>query len=216
MDLPQERLLSRAFEINEYITHKSWSAHVDQWLNARAASHARITGSIPDAVYTSQIDSSELILRYKSELEIDMRKHNGSKTATYTSFKHNYTFEDYLSGMANCQLRKTLSKFRCGSHWLRCATRFMSPNTDEQFCPACLEGRVCGEHETEHHAIFECDAYHHIRRIHKFRPLFAGMPTESLHAFYENNNYTLIAKFLLQCRRERTKIVRYHDFDIKT
>ena len=116
---------------------------------------AWITGSIPDAVYNSQIDSSELILRYKLELEIDMRKHNGSKTATYTSFKHNYTFEDYLSGMANCQLRKTLSKFRCGSHWLRCATRFMSPNTDEQFCPACLEGRVCGEHETEHHAIFE-------------------------------------------------------------
>ena len=67
-----------------------------------------------------------------------------------------------------------------------------------------------------HHAIFECDAYHHIRRLHKFRPLFAGMPTESLHAFYENNNYTLIARFLLQCRRERTKIVRYHDFDIRT
>ena len=91
----------------------------------------------------------------------------------------------------------------------------MSPNTDEQFCPACLEGRVCGEHEKEHHAIFECEAYYHIRRILKFWPLFAGMPT-SLHAFYENNNYTLIAKFLLQCWRERTKIVRYHDFDIRT
>ena len=26
----------------------------------------------------------------------------------------------------------------------------------------------------------------------------------------------LIAKFLLQCRRERTKIVRYHNFDIGT
>ena len=206
MDLPQERLLSRAFEINEYITHKSWSAHVDQWLNARAASHARITGSIPDAVYTSQIDSSELILRYKLELEIDMRTHSGSKTATYTSFKHDYTCGDYLSGMANCQLRKTLSKFRCGSHWLRCATRFMSPNTDEQFCPACLEGRVCGEHETEHHAIFECDAYHHIRRIHKFRPLFAGMPTESLHAFHENNNYTLIANSCFNVGEKEPKL----------
>ena len=59
-------------------------------------------------------------------------------------------------------------------------------------------------------------AYHHIRRIPKFRPLFADMPTKTLHAFYEKNDCTLIAKFLLQCRRERTKIVRYHNFDIRT
>ena len=35
----------------------------------------------------------------------------------------------------------------------------MSPNIHEQFCPACLEGRVCGEHETEHHAIFDYAAF---------------------------------------------------------
>ena len=70
MDIPQERFLSRASEISEDITHKSWSAHVDQWLDARAASHARITNTIPDALYSGQMDSSELILRYKLELEI--------------------------------------------------------------------------------------------------------------------------------------------------
>ena len=152
---------------------------------------------------------------------ISLRSHSGSThleycVTIYTSFKHKHTFEDYLSGMANCQLRKTLSRFGCGSHWLRCATRFMSQNPDEQFCPACLEGRVCGEHETEHHAIFVCDAFYHIKRSRKFRPLFADMLTESLHAFFESNDYTLIAKFLLQCRRERTKIVRYNNFDIRT
>ena len=45
--------------------------------------------------------------------------------------------------MANCQLRKTLSRFGCGSHWLKCVAQFMSSNPDKQSCPASLEGRVC-------------------------------------------------------------------------
>ena len=94
MDLPRERLLSRAFEISEYITHNSWSAHVDHWLDARAASHARITGCAPDMLYTAQVDSSELIFECKLEHEIDMRMHSGSKTLTYTRLKRNYSFEE--------------------------------------------------------------------------------------------------------------------------
>ena len=90
------------------------------------------------------------------EHEVDMRTQRGSRTLTYTCSKRDYIVEDYLSSMANCQLRKTLSSFRCGSHWLRCATRFMSSNTNEHSCPACLEGRVGSEHETEHHFIFKC------------------------------------------------------------
>ena len=92
----------------------------------------------------------------------------------------------------------------------------MSSNPNEQSCPACLEGRVGGEHETEHHFIFNCDAYYHIRRSQKFRPLFADLETETSYAFYHKNDYPLIAKFLLQCRGERTKVIRYHDLDIRT
>ena len=158
MELPWERLPSRAFEVNECIVRTSWSVHVDRWLDAHAARHAHITGCSPDALYTTQSDSSELILRCKMEHEFDMWTHNGSRTLTNTRSKRDYIFRDYLSSMANCQLRKTLSRFRCGSHWLKCVMRFMSSNSDEQSCPACLEGRVCGEHETEHHLIINCDA----------------------------------------------------------
>ena len=80
------------------------------------------------------------------EHEFDMWTHSGSRTLTYTRSKRDYVFEDHLSSMANCQLRKTLSRFRCGSHWLKCVTQFMSPNPNEQSCPACLEGRVCDDH----------------------------------------------------------------------
>ena len=145
-----------------------------------------------------------------------MRNYGGSRTATYTSFKGDHIFESYLSDMANSQLRKTLSRFRCGSHWLRCATRFMTQNHSEQSCPVSLKGRICGKPETEHHAVFQCDAYYHIRRSQKFQKLFANVRQQNLHAFYKSNDSTLIAKFLLRCRRERTNIVRYHDIDVRT
>ena len=216
MDLPRERLLSRAFEVNEWIIQKSWSSHVDRWLDARAARHAQITGHSPDKLYSTQVDAAKLTLRYKVEHQFDMKTHTGTKTATYMRFKRDDYFEDYLSSMANSQLRKSLSRFRCGSHWLRCCTRFMSSDKNEQSCPACLEGRVGGEHETEHHFIFDCDAYDHIRRHQTFQPLFADLEAGSLYALYKKNDYLLIAKFLLRCRRERANIVRYNELDIRT
>ena len=84
MDLPRERLLSRAFEVNEWITQNSWSAHVARWLDARAVRHAHITGHSPDALYITHVDAAELTLRCKVEHEIDMKTHKGTKTTTYT------------------------------------------------------------------------------------------------------------------------------------
>ena len=50
MELPRELLLSRAFKVNECTMRTSWSAHVDRWLDARAARHAHIIGCSPDAL----------------------------------------------------------------------------------------------------------------------------------------------------------------------
>ena len=61
---------------------------------------------------------------------------------------------------------------------------------------------------TEHHSIFNCDAYQTIRCSQKFRPLFADLETKTLHAVYHKNDYPLIAKLLLQCRGERTKVIK--------
>ena len=80
--------------------------------------------------------------------------------------------------------------------------RFMSSNPDEQSCPPCLEGRVCGEHETEHHFILDCYAFYHIRRSQYFRPFFADLEMETFNAFYCRKDYPLIAKLLLECRGE--------------
>ena len=132
-----------------------------------------------------------MTLRYEIEHQVDVKTQKRTKTSTYMRFKRDHNFEDYLSSMANCQLRRTLSRFRCGSHWLRCSTRFISSDMTEQSCPACIEGRVGGEHEPEHHFIFNCDAYDYIRRHQTFWPLFADpeaatrrMITHSLLGFF--------------------------------
>ena len=92
----------------------------------------------------------------------------------------------------------------------------MSTDMNEQSCPACLEGRVGVEHETEHHLIFDCDAYGHIRRHPTFPPLSADLEAESLYALCKKYDYPLIAKVLLRSRRERAIIVRYNELNIRT
>ena len=71
MELPQERLLSRAFEVNIIIVLTIWLARGDRWLNAHAAHHVLITGSSPDArSYTTNIDSSELSLHARWNVNV--------------------------------------------------------------------------------------------------------------------------------------------------
>ena len=76
MELPRERLLSPAFEVNECIAQDSWSAHVDRWLDVCAAHHAYITNCSPGALYTTQVDCYESILRCKMEHEVYINKHS--------------------------------------------------------------------------------------------------------------------------------------------
>ena len=122
MELPQEKLPSRAFEVNIIIVLTIWSAHGDRWLNAHAAHHVLITGSSPDARnYTTNIDSSELILTCKMDRECDVWTYKGARTLTYMRYKSDTImirqhddniFEDYLS---SCHMRKILSRFAFGS-----------------------------------------------------------------------------------------------------
>ena len=159
------------------------------WMHAQHAMHTSPAMARTHCLNTC--GCSEITSRYKVEHQVDMKTHTGTKTSTFMRFRRDDNFEEYLSSMANSQLRKSLSRFRCGSHWLRCCTRFMSSDKNEQSCPACLEGRVGVEHEVEHHFIFDCDAYDHIRRHQTFRPLFADLAAQSLYAFHKTRKMSI-------------------------
>ena len=46
---------------------------------------------------------------------------------------HNKTLSNFV------QLRKTLSRFICGSHWLKCTSCFSASDMEDQSCPTCLD-----------------------------------------------------------------------------
>ena len=78
------------------------------WLDECGVQHAKITGSSShDALYSSQMNLLELMLRRKAEYEIQFSNHTGSATHRYASSKGDSIFEDYSSSTANYQLRKS-------------------------------------------------------------------------------------------------------------
>ena len=56
-----------------------------------------------------------------------------------------------------------------------------------------------------------CTAYNRVSRSKRFCPLSADLETETSYALYHKNDCPLIAKVVVQCRGERSKVVRYHN-----
>jgi len=152
------------------------------WLDECGAQHAQINGSSShDALYSSQIKFSELMLRCKARYAIQFNNHTGSVAHRYASSKGHYIFEDYLSSTTFYQLHKALSRPRCGSHWLKCTTHFTALDTKDHSCPACIEGHVNKIVEAEHHYILECDQYANSRKSTKIRLTFTGPGAQTSH-----------------------------------
>ena len=57
--------------------------------------------------------------------------------------------------------------------------------------------------------MFKYDAYYHIRRSHKFQPLFANTQVQALRAFYGEHDCSLIANFFSTAGEKRNKVVKY-------
>ena len=75
------------------------------------------------------MDGFQLMLRCKAEFKMNPRQHTETQTEAYSSSKGDCISEEHLGDMTNIQLRKTLCRFRCGSHWLKCTTIFTASDT---------------------------------------------------------------------------------------
>ena len=106
--------------------------------------------------------------------EMDFRSHEDCKACTYALIKADYQFAEHPSDTNNFQLRNTLSRSRCGSHWLSCATRFTHLNQlqHDPRCPACIYkfAECRDQEETEHNFIHERQAYDHSRVNQRLQP----------------------------------------------
>ncbi len=76
-----------------------------------------------------------------------------------------YQYSDYLSTVRCYPHRRLISRFRCGCHGLHVDTGRFGKHSEhcsreDRVCLVCMSGSV----EDEHHFLFDCPAYIHIRQ----------------------------------------------------
>ena len=117
-----------------------------------------------------------------------------------------YEYAQYLSSVICFSSRRLISRFRCGCHGLHVDTgRFDSQKLprEDRVCHVCQSSSV----EDEHHFLFDCSVYAHIRDT--FADLFQGCP-HTVASFINNNNPTVLGRYLRNCFSHR-QFVLEHD-----
>ena len=123
-----------------------------------------------------------------------------STLVLYRSLQPEYRYAHYLSVVQSFPNRRLISRFRCGCHGLHVDTgRFVNNPRDDRVCEVCKSGCV----ENEHHFLFDCLAYAHIRYSHA--TLFHGIQTVS--SVMNSNNSCLLGCYLRQCFEHRQYVL---------
>ena len=123
-----------------------------------------------------------------------------STLVLYRSLQPEYRYAHYLSVVQSFPNRRLISRFRCGCHGLHVDTgRFVNTPRDDRVCEVCKSGCV----ENEHHFLFDCPAYAHIRYSHA--TLFHGIQTVS--SVINSNNPCLLGHYLRQCFEHRQSVL---------
>ena len=139
------------------------------------------------AACTKQIRDREILTAMTA-------KAGNSLELAYFGHKTEFRCEPYISQAKNCHLRRTLTLFRTGTHWLQvCKGRYLKADFDKRLC------RTCRVIDDEAHAVFSCPDYTSQRA--KFADLLAGGPC--LRSFLVNNPPHRVALFLTECRAVR-------------
>jgi hypothetical protein len=100
---------------------------------------------------------------------------NSRRLASYSIFKHEFKFENYLDNIKTNKFRIALSKFRLSSHDLAIETgRYTNTPRDERKC------RHCNITENEYHFLLVCPKFRHLRQKY-FKPYFCHWP--NMHKF---------------------------------
>jgi len=116
-----------------------------------------------------------------------------------------YGYKEYLSGVDNAQLRRSLARFPCANHKLQIELgRQVKPvkvPMQQRYCKLCNLGAV----EDEDHFFLVCLAYQNVQK--RFRgslPLTAITPLAELLSCQQQG---ILARFLVQCQTIRSELL---------
>ena len=95
------------------------------------------------------------------------------KLKSYSLFKHNFEFENYLDSVNVTKYRYALTRFRVSSHKLAIETgRFYNIPRDQRYCIYCSMNVI----ENEYHFLLCCPFLNELRRS-ILKPFFCRWPT---------------------------------------
>ena len=127
---------------------------------------------------------------------------NNEALSTLVLYRSDYRYACYSSVVQSFLNRRLISRFRCGCHGLQVDTgRFVNAPRDDRVCEVCKSGCV----ENEHHFLFDCPAYAHIRYNHA--TLFHGIQTVSSVINSNNPKACLLGRYLRQCFEHRQSVL---------
>ena len=154
-----------------------------------------------DSSVFRSLDVTAIIERQKEAyLSAFLSNETLSTLVLYRSLQPEYGHAHYLSAVQCFPNRRLMSRFRCGCQGLHIDTgRFVNTPRDDRVCEVCKSECV----ENEHHFLFDCPAYAHIRYNHA--KLFHGIQTVS--AVVNNDNPCLLGRYLRQCFEHRQSVL---------
>jgi hypothetical protein len=131
--------------------------------------------------------SGDYIHSYKEETEMSIRSATSSRRITYLEINPNLSVHPMYK--PNCiakeKYRIATTRLRLGAHRLKIETgRWSRLPRELRLC-------VCGQVQTEHHALCQCPLTQHIRD----RDSFANIDFTSVHSIMENSDIPHIIKY---------------------
>ena len=151
------------------------------------------------------IDVSTVIDNSRTQYEQTWYQVSLSSVVRCKQLHQDYVLAPYLSTAKHLGNHRLISRFRCGCHGLHVDTgRFLRVGQrvprEQRFC------LVCGSHtaEDEHHFLFDCPAYCHIRN--NFDAIFWG-PVPTLSSFFALHDPKVIGRFLKECFAYRNTLL---------
>ncbi len=115
----------------------------------------------------------------------------------YKADRSGYQYSDCLSTVRCYPHRRLISRFRCGCHGLHVDTGRFGKDSEhrsreDRVCLVCMFGSV----EDEHHCLFDCPAYSHIRQ--QYSHLF-HQASPSVAAFLATDQPNVVGSYLKTC-----------------
>ena len=137
-----------------------------------------------------------------------------SSVVRYKQLHQHYVLAPYLSTVKNLRRIVDISRFRCGCHNLHVDTgRFLPVGQkvprEQRLC------LVCGSNtaEDEHHFLFDCPAYCHVRN--NFDAVFWG-PAPTLSSFSTLHDPKVIGRFFKEFFAHRNTLLTGKSFWISS